>query len=118
MREKTSFWTSLKGLFAPAKASKRGVSYGVGNTPLSALNAGIDFGVPVDNNTAMKVTAFYAGIRIISENIASLPRSVRRRDPAGMLEVSSTPAATPELMAFCTSVGSADRNRSVLNAVR
>ena len=86
MSEKTTFWNGLKGLFSPEKKAERGISVGVGCTPASALNAGIDFGVPVNNNTAMRVTAFYAGIRMISENIASLPRSIRRRDRTGMIE--------------------------------
>lgn len=92
MSEKTTFWNGLKGLFSPEKKAERGISVGVGSTPVSALNAGIDFGVPVNNNTAMKVTAFYAGIRMISENIASLPRSIRRRDGTGMIETLTHPA--------------------------
>ena len=92
MSEKTTFWNGLKGLFSPEKKAERGISVGVGSTPVSALNAGIDFGVPVNNNTAMKVTAFYAGIRMISENIASLPRSIRRRDRTGMIETLMHPA--------------------------
>ena len=32
----------------------------------------------VDHDTALKITAFYAGIRLISENIAALPKAVRR----------------------------------------
>ena len=39
----------------------------------------VDYGQHVCNSTAMKITAFYAGIRLISENIASLPRAVRRK---------------------------------------
>ena len=92
MSEKTTFWNGLKGLFSPEKKAERGISVGVGCTPASALNAGIDFGVPVNNNTAMKVTAFYAGIRMISENIASLPRSIRRKDRTGMIETLMHPA--------------------------
>lgn len=34
-------------------------------------------GVSVSNEQAMRITAFYAGIRIISENIASLPKLVK-----------------------------------------
>ena len=32
---------------------------------LSTVSQGIDFGVTVDNKSALKITAFYAGIRII-----------------------------------------------------
>lgn len=92
MSQKHSLWTAIRGLFPAGKEAKRGISLGVGCTPVSALNAGIDFGVPVNNNTAMKVTAFYAGIRMISENIASLPRSIRHRERAGMLETFVHPA--------------------------
>lgn len=46
----------------------------------------IDFGVTVNNINAMKNTALYAGIRIISENIASLPKIVRRPSARGMVE--------------------------------
>ena len=38
-----------------------------------------DFGVPVTAAAAMKLTAFYAGVRIRSENIASLPKNILRR---------------------------------------
>ena len=43
----------------------------------------VDYGQHVCNSTAMKITAFYAGIRLISENIASLPRSVQRKTDKG-----------------------------------
>jgi HK97 family phage portal protein len=43
----------------------------------------IDFGVTVTNGSALKLSAFFAGIRLISENIASLPKSVKRVDQYG-----------------------------------
>lgn len=52
----------------------------------------VDYGLPVCNSTAMKITAFYAGIRLISENIASLPRSVRRKTDKGPAAADDHPA--------------------------
>lgn len=40
-------------------------------------------GVKVNEETAMKFSAYYAGVRIISETIASLPLNVYRRLPGG-----------------------------------
>ena len=37
----------------------------------------MDFGVNVTNDGAMRLTAFFAGIRLISENVASLPKEVK-----------------------------------------
>lgn len=51
----------------------------------------VDYGLAVDNSTAMKITAFYAGIRLIAENIASLPRSVRKKTETGPFEDTSHP---------------------------
>lgn len=89
MSDKKSFRSALQTFFRPRKAEKREICPGIGGTPISRLGSGIDYGVPVNNETAMKVTAFYAGIRIISENIASLPRTVRRREAEGMMEARS-----------------------------
>ena len=53
----------------------------------SALQTVPDFGVAVNNRSALNLTALFAGIRIISENVASLPKVVRRYDPErGQLE--------------------------------
>ena len=52
----------------------------------------VDYGQHVCNSTAMKITAFYAGIRLISENIASLPRSVRRKTGKGQEAAEDHPA--------------------------
>lgn len=40
----------------------------------------LDFGVNVNNRNAMNLTAFFAGIRIIAENVASLPKEVKKFD--------------------------------------
>lgn len=45
-----------------------------------------NFGVSVTNQSAMKVTALYAGIRIRSENIASFPKSVKKKTDRGLVD--------------------------------
>ena len=55
----------------------RGFRVSHDSSPLSPYRNNIDFGVTVDNGAAMKLTAFFAGIRLISENIASLPKLVK-----------------------------------------
>lgn len=51
-----------------------------------------DFGVPVNNDTALKNTALYAGIRLISENIASLPKVIKAKTENGMMDDYDHPA--------------------------
>lgn len=53
---------------------------------------GAPFGVAVNNQAALKVTAFYAGIRIRSENIASFPKYVKRRTKDGLVDDKKHPA--------------------------
>lgn len=72
-----TFRTRWRGVTVAPKSSRERVS------------SSLDFGVAVDNTTALKNTAYYAGIRIISENLASLPRSVKRWAASGI-------AAAPE----------------------
>ena len=57
----------------------RGIRVGVSdlNTALASVPV-VDYGVNVDNDSAMKLTAFYAGLRLISENIAALPKEVKK----------------------------------------
>ena len=50
------------------------------------------FGVNMTNSAAMKLTAFYAGIRIRSENIASFPKYVKKRTDEGLVDASYHPA--------------------------
>jgi HK97 family phage portal protein len=49
--------------------------------------ASADFGFTVDNKTALKFTAAYAAIRVRSENMASLPKSVKLKTDKGPVEV-------------------------------
>lgn len=61
----------------------RGFRVSHDSSPLSPYRNDIDFGVTVDNQSAMKLSAFFAGIRLIAENIASLPKSVKKVDSFG-----------------------------------
>ena len=51
-----------------------------------------NFGVNMNNSAAMKLTAFYAGIRIRSENIASFPKFVKKHTEEGLVDASYHPA--------------------------
>lgn len=67
-------------MFKGQGAQRREVSVAPSARPSPRL---LDFGVNVDNSSALKVTAFYAGLRIIAENIAALPKDVRRYTKQG-----------------------------------
>ena len=95
---RTSFWQRLTSRASAKQAEERGVTVAPTAQALSAMQgrlsalSDIDFGVSVDNNSALKNTALYAGVRLISENIASLPKVVRRPSPRGMVADYSHPA--------------------------
>ena len=78
-RTKVSFWDSIKTRFPRWGASKRGfrISADYSGNLSSVLVP--DYGVDVNNESALRVTALYAGIRLLSENIASLPKDVRKK---------------------------------------
>ena len=61
----------------------RGIRVSADSSPLSPYMNDIDFGVTVTNESALKLSAFFAGIRLIAENIASLPKSVKTIDSYG-----------------------------------
>lgn len=61
----------------------RGIRVSADSSPLSPYMNDIDFGVTVTNDSALKLSAFFAGIRLIAENIASLPKSVKTIDSYG-----------------------------------
>ena len=61
----------------------RGIRVSHDSSPLAPYATDIDFGVAVTNKAAFKLSAFFAGIRLISENIASLPKSVKKEDGRG-----------------------------------
>jgi len=62
-------------------AQQRGIRVGLSDS--SSLAPISTFGQHVDNDRALKVTAFYAGIRLISENVASLPKTVTKTTKSG-----------------------------------
>lgn len=85
---------SIKEIFPKRRAQLRGATVAPAGPDLipGALRSLADFGVPVNNETALKNTALYAGIRLISENIASLPKVIRQRTDRGMVDVYNHPA--------------------------
>lgn len=80
---KISRYDSITRPFKRWSAWLRGFRVSADSSPLSPYRNDIDFGVTVDNGAAMKLSAFFAGIRLISENIASLPKSVKTVDQYG-----------------------------------
>lgn len=77
-----------------AKGQKRGVVYGTEESYLAALRQpGVDFGVNVTNDAALKITAYYAGVKLIAENIAALPKRIYRDLPGGDREFVDDAAA-------------------------
>ena len=53
---------------------------------------GIDFGVVVDEDAALRFTAVYAAIKLLAENIAALPKSVKVRTEDGFEDAKTHPA--------------------------
>lgn len=49
------------------------------------------FGVAVNNQSALNITALYSGIRILSENIASFPKSVKLQSKDGLVNLPHHP---------------------------
>ena len=70
-------------------AERRGIYVGPSTMAIPLPNSN---GIPVNNDTALRITAFYAGIRLISENIAALPKSIRRYTDKGPVNASYKPA--------------------------
>ena len=85
MGKKTNIsrWDAVSRPFKKWGAWLRGIRVSADSSPLSPYMNDIDFGVTVTNGSALKLSAFFAGIRLISENIASLPKSVKRVDQYG-----------------------------------
>lgn len=52
----------------------------------SNFGSDIDFGFQINNKTALKFTAAYAAIRVRSENMASLPKSVKQKTDVGYVD--------------------------------
>ena len=53
----------------------------------------VNYGVTVNQKTALKFTAVFAAVKILSENIASLPRMVTEMTSDGDVPAPSHPAA-------------------------
>lgn len=71
-------------------AERRGIT--VGPSSLAMALPHNSRGRYVDNDRALKITAFYAGIRLISENVAALPKSIRKYTPKGPVNAHTMPA--------------------------
>jgi len=71
-------------------AERRGVTVGPSN--MAATLSPALRGLAVNNDSAMKITAFYAGIRLISENVAALPKTIRRFTDSGPVSSEDLPA--------------------------
>lgn len=59
---------------------------------LGVYNNGIDAGVNVNSDTALRFTAVFAAIKILAENVAGLPVAVHRRDEDGYVADDGHPA--------------------------
>ena len=84
MQEKRNVFSWLRSL-SRSKTETRATRIGVSNDA-SYMPPVSDYGVYVDNDSALKNTGFYAGIRIIAENFASLPKSVKYRSERGKIK--------------------------------
>lgn len=80
---KISRYSALTRPLRRISAWVRGFRVSADSSPLSPYANDIDFGVTVTNGSALKLSAFFAGIRLIAENIASLPKSVKKVDSYG-----------------------------------
>lgn len=77
------FFSNVRSLFVAPISSNPGV--------FSDPNM-IDYGVTVTNDAALRFTAVFAAIKILSENIASLPKTVLKGTEAGQQEDHKHPA--------------------------
>ena len=75
------------------KGARRGWSIGYipDHQSFNAAVNNVDFGVTVTEDAALRFTAVYAAIRLLSENIASLPKSVKKKVEAGFEDANSHP---------------------------
>lgn len=54
---------------------------------------GVDYGVTVNRDAALRFTAVFAAIKILAENVAALPKSIMRSTAAGLVEASEHPSS-------------------------
>lgn len=85
---------SIKEIFRSRRGETRDLEAPIPSPEViaGAMRNITDFGVPVNNDTALKNTALYAGIRLISENIASLPKVIKAKTENGMVDDYDHPA--------------------------
>jgi len=90
MARSQSTKNSGKGLFARL----RGIVVGSTKEALSTLTNpnNVNFGVVVNTDAAQRFTAVFAAVKILSENIASLPKSVKKRTARGFEDARTHPA--------------------------
>ena len=74
-----------KGLKAALRNWLIGPVSSIGSLP-GIYNNGIDAGVTVNTDTALRFTAVFAAIKLLSENIAGLPKSVMEKTEDGGYE--------------------------------
>ena len=77
-----------KGLKGMLRSWLLGPSSSIGNL-VGIYNNGIDAGVTVNTDTALRFTAVFAAIKLLSENIAGLPKSVMVKTEDGGYEPAS-----------------------------
>ena len=77
-----------KGLKGMLRSWLLGPSSSIGNL-VGIYNNGIDAGVTVNTDTALRFTAVFAAIKLLSENIAGLPKSVMVKTKDGGYEPAS-----------------------------
>ena len=63
----------------------------VSEAPVSTTLPQLSFSEGVNSRRALKYTALYAGIRLLSENIASLPKIVSVKDSGGLKDLPDDP---------------------------
>lgn len=68
----------LFDIFRRRKPEERSIYQGTEETYRLLREPLSDFGLTVSNDAALKMTAYYAGVRLISENIAALPKRIFR----------------------------------------
>lgn len=85
-----------KGLKAALRSWLIGPTGSFGNF-IGIYNNGIDSGVVVNTDTALHFTAVFAAIKLLSENIAGLPKSVMVRTEGGGYEPAKDHPAFPLL---------------------
>ena len=73
-----------QSLFQRIRASRRSITIGPADQLSVLRNPNrLDFGVTVNTDAALRFTAVYAAVKILAENIAALPKSVKKETSNG-----------------------------------